>query len=391
MSTLNTFIEKIKSVFSSGPKTAAAIFAVIVIWMTLGFIFSDDETKQHNSLTTQKNNITSVQVRNLQAEAVSREISLLGNTRYSRKIIIKALTEGTVVSIRAQEGALILKGTSIIQLDDRESKALFNHAFSLAEQKAMEYQGAQKLFDEGLLSSAKLAAAKSDWENTKAQKIQKQINFESTAVKAPFEGILQKVFVEEGDYIRAGDQLAEVLDFSPFIVEGEISEKEASYIVKGMPADARLLNGEIHHGNITYMSTKGDENSRSFKLELEIPNTKNEPVLSGISSTITIPVTHKQAYQIATSTLEINEQGKFGVKVIDDDNIVAFVPVEIIKSTNKGLWVTGLAENTKLITRGQGFVNEGDIVSPVYESNLSVQQNENAELSTKMSANAAPE
>ncbi len=386
MPTLPSSLGKIKSVFSSGPKTAAAIFAAVLIWMGVGVIFSNDENKNKNELES-KNNITNVQVRNLKAEEVSREISLLGSTRYSRHIVMKALTEGTVVSIKAQEGNLVSGNTSIIQLDDRESKALFNHAFSLAEQKAMEYESAQKLFNEGLLSSAKLAAAKAEWESTKAQKIQKQINFESTTVKPPFEGILQKVFVEEGDYVRVGDRLAEVMDFSPFVIEGEISEKEANYIAIGIPADARLLNGAMYHGVITYMSSQADENSRSFKLELEIPNTENDPVLSGISSTITIPVTHKQAYQIASSTLEINDQGKFGVKIINNDNIVSFVPVEVIKSTNKGLWVTGLAENTKLITRGQGFVSEGDIVNPVFENEIP--QKEKAKLSYKTPADAS--
>lgn len=367
-------IDKIKSILSSGPKTALGILGLIVIWMLLGAIF--DEKEQHsNAVSTEKHNaINEVLVDRIEAEPVSREISILGETSYSRRVVITALTNGTVINIPSTEGKLISKSKTIIQLDDREVLAQFNHADALEKQKSMEFEGSQKLFNDELISAARLADARSQYENAKAQKIQKQIQLESTRVTAPFEGILQKVFVEQGDYVRAGQELAEILDFSPFIVTGDVSEKEAIYIKQGLKADARLIDGSVYHGIIAYKSSQADSASRSFKLELEMPNKQNETILSGISSTITIPVTHDKAHQIASSSLEIDDAGKFGVKLIDKDNLVSFHNVEIVKSTSKGLWVTGLPDQANVIIRGQGFVNVGDIVKAVFKNTSSKEQ-----------------
>jgi len=362
-------IDKIKSILSSGPKTALSLLALIVAWMLFGVIFGTKEQHNNSVSTEEKSLINEVLVERIQSEPVNREISILGETAYSRRVIITALTNGKVINIPGIEGKLVSKNKTIIQLDDREIEAQFNHANALEKQKSMELDGSKKIFEQELISAARLADAQSQYENAKAQRIQKQIQLESTRVTAPFQGVLQKVFVEQGDYVRAGQELAEILDFSPFIVSGDVSEKEAVYIEQGLKADVRLIDGTIYHGVISYKSSKADKDSRSFNLELEIPNTENEAILSGISSTITIPVTHNKAHKLSTSILEIDNDGNFGVKIINDDNLVSFQSVEIVKSSNTGLWVTGLPELANVIIRGKGFVNTGDIVKPVFKDN----------------------
>jgi multidrug efflux system membrane fusion protein len=361
-------LDKLKSILSSGPKSAMAILALIVAWMLIGAIFNlGDSSEDRPEAPLAKNTINEVLVERIQAEAIHREISILGETQYSRSVVISALINGTVTAIPGAEGELISKKKTIVKLDDREARAEFQHAKSLEEQKQLEFEGFEKLFKEELISPARFAEAKSQLENAKAKKVQKQIQLDSTALKLPFDGILQKVFVEQGDYVREGQEIAEVLDFSPFIVTGAVSEKEAVYIEQGLPADARLIDGSIFHGTISYKSVKADKESRSFKIEMEVENKEDHPVLAGISSTITIPVTHDKAHRISSSSLEIDDQGKFGVKTINEDNLVSFHNVEVLKSSNTGIWVNGLPDITNVIVRGQGFVKAGDIVKPVFK------------------------
>jgi multidrug efflux system membrane fusion protein len=366
-------LDKIKSILSSGPKTALIILALIVVWMLLGTLFGEKEQHTNAVKVDEQKGMNEVLVEQSQAQAINREISILGQTAYSRRVLVTALTNGTVTDIPSTEGKLISKSKTIVQLDDRAIRAQFNHADALEKQKKMEYTGSKNLFDDELISAARLADSLSQYESAKAQKIQKQIQLESTRVTAPFEGVLQKVMVEQGDYVRTGQELAEILDFSPFIVSGEVSEKEAVYIEQGLKADARLIDGSIYHGVIAYKSSQADQNSRSFKLELEISNKENQSILSGISSSITIPVTHNKAHRIATSSLEIDDTGKFGVKIINADNLVSFHNIEVVKSSSQGLWVTGLPDTANIIVRGQGFVNAGDIVVPVFQDKTNEQ------------------
>lgn len=62
--------------------------------------------------------------------------------------------------------------------------------------------------------------------------------------------------------------------------------------------------------------------------------------------------------------MSLSPEGQLGIKTVDDDNIVHFFPIEIIRPEIDGIWVTGLPDEVDLITVGQGFVNEGETVAP---------------------------
>jgi len=59
-----------------------------------------------------------------------------------------------------------------------------------------------------------------------------------------------------------------------------------------------------------------------------------------------------------------------GVKVVNDQDLVEFLPAQVIKSTTDGLWITGIPSGKRLITVGQGFVRVGEKVIAVNEQEL---------------------
>jgi len=54
-----------------------------------------------------------------------------------------------------------------------------------------------------------------------------------------------------------------------------------------------------------------------------------------------------------------------GIKVVDAENIVRFLPVRVIAQTSEGFWIEGPTENVRLITLGQEYVIEGEKVEAI--------------------------
>jgi membrane fusion protein, multidrug efflux system len=48
------------------------------------------------------------------------------------------------------------------------------------------------------------------------------------------------------------------------------------------------------------------------------------------------------------------------------NDLVKFVPIDIVKSDSQGVWLSGMGEQADVITLGQGFVRDGDKVEVVY-------------------------
>lgn len=60
--------------------------------------------------------------------------------------------------------------------------------------------------------------------------------------------------------------------------------------------------------------------------------------------------------------LTLNDDGELGIRTVTDDNIVRFIPIEIIGDGNDGVWLSGLPDPARVIIVGQDFVRHGDPV-----------------------------
>ena len=60
----------------------------------------------------------------------------------------------------------------------------------------------------------------------------------------------------------------------------------------------------------------------------------------------------------------------YGIKLVDDNELAQFVVVEVIRSTEEGIWVTGLPDQARIISTGQGFVTDGQRVEAVSANEL---------------------
>ena len=72
-----------------------------------------------------------------------------------------------------------------------------------------------------------------------------------------------------------------------------------------------------------------------------------------------------KAHYVSPATFTLDADGRIGVKSVGSDNKVEFHQVSLLQSDNEGAWVTGLPDTVRLITTGQGFVDAGNVVTPV--------------------------
>jgi multidrug efflux system membrane fusion protein len=84
-----------------------------------------------------------------------------------------------------------------------------------------------------------------------------------------------------------------------------------------------------------------------------------------ITASAVIRLEGSEAYRIVTSWLTLDDNGQIGVRVVEDDNRVNFVPLKIVAHTPENMWVTGLTPGMRVITLGQDYVIPGQTVVPV--------------------------
>jgi multidrug efflux system membrane fusion protein len=319
-----------------------------------------------------------VTVRHSTARTTTRTITVSARTEPDRAVELKAETEGQVVAIGADRGAVVTGGQSIVELDIRDRRSRLAEAEALIRQRRLEFEAAEQLRGQQFISPSELAGREAQLVAAEAARDRIQLDIERTRINAPFDALVYDRLVEIGDYVGIGDPIAQLVDADPIIVVGNINEADVRALQTGNPGTAKILGGPTLDGRIRYLAPVADESTRSFRLELAVPN-PGMALRTGTSAELMLGAETVTVHAVSPSVLALSlaDDGTVGVKIVDDADRVRFVPVDIVESTPDTILVTGLPAEARIIVVGQGYVVDGQaVVAEVEESALTQAQNE---------------
>lgn len=302
-----------------------------------------------------------VSVLTSQAQTVANDITVNGRTKAARIVDILAETEGRIIDVPVARGARITAGTVIARIEIKDRKALVAKARQEVRQKEIESSAAQGLSEKGYNSKVRLAGTEAELEAARAELKRAEVDLGNTEIRAPFDGALEERVVEIGSFVQAGTPVGKIVDLDPIHIIGYISEQRIGEIRHDNQAFATLPNGQEAEGKISYIATTADEATRTFRIEVEIPNPDNA-IVEGLTTRLRIPVATEKAHRISPAILSLDDSGVIGVKTVDENNIAGFHPVTLAGDAPGGIWVRGLPDNIRLITVGQEFVTPGQKV-----------------------------
>ncbi|MDP6414035.1 MAG: efflux RND transporter periplasmic adaptor subunit [Gammaproteobacteria bacterium] len=345
--------------------SALMILALVAAWMFSGTVDNDSNGKTNTvrDMPGEETELRTVQVQTLQAESIIRYIHVYGRSAPARTVEVKAETNGRVVATGIDRGQSAKKGEIIARLDMRDRRARLAQAKASVKEYETSYNAQLKLQTNGYVSETEIAEIVAKLEGARTELVRAELDLEYMTIRTPYNGALATREVEVGDFVRAGDVIANFIDNTKLIVSASLAEQDAQHITVGDSATAILVTGQEVAGLIKYISPVADLSTRTFAVELEVPN-PDGALPAGVTTEIQIAGGTALAHKISPSLLNLETDGTIGVKTLDDQDRVVFNPVEIARSQTDGIWVTGLPETARIIIVGQGYVLTGQLVAP---------------------------
>ena len=285
-------------------KTAAITAIFLLIWMVSGSLVEEEASPQsESSLAT----LSSVTVLNSNAILKSKTIKASGFTEADKFIQVRAEIGGRVISTPFKQGDYVKEGDLLCQL----------------------YIAGREAYPK---------------------------------IVAPFSGYLESLRVDKADSLNTGGVCASLIDSNPMLLIADIAEKEIADIDVGANSMARLISGDEIQGKVSFIATSADKNTRTFRVEIQVDN-KDRAIRDGVSAEIYIESKKVLSHRISPAILSLNDQGKLGIRTVDENNAVEFKEIAILEDTTEGLWISGLNENERIITLGQEYVFQGQTVN----------------------------
>ena len=171
--------------------------------------------------------------------------------------------------------------------------------------------------------------------------------------------------MDVGSFVTAGTPITQFLELNPLKVVVNISENFANDVDRSGHAIVQI-DGEEVDAKIENISQLADANTRTFAVEVVLDN-PDRKYSAGQTAIVLLPVQKVKAHLISPAYIAIDEDGRFGIKTVEDGNKVKFYAATLVEDTTEGMWIGSVPDEINLITQGAAYVSPGQEVS-AYQS-----------------------
>ncbi len=350
--------------------TAIGLAAAACLWIFSGYLIpheSESAAAIRRSEVAAK--LFRVGIVDSKIEPHSRKLVLSGRTEAYRKVMVTSRASGVITELKVRRGSVVKAGDVIAVLSDEARESQVEQARALATQRKTEIEAKRKLIESGALPKLDLVNLESQQKAAEAALAAAEAERERGVVRAPWAGVVSDVPVEVGQatFSMAGREIAQIVALDPMLAVVEAPERKLAGIKVGEAADIRLVTGETVTGRIRYVAKSASPTTRTYRIEVQVENASGK-IPDGITAEVMIKMASVPATRVPRSALIFSASGDLGVRVVDADNKVGFVPVTIDEDGPSFMWVGGVADGARVIVQGQDFVREGLRVEAVAAS-----------------------
>ena len=339
---------------------AGAIVLVVVGYFAVNAVAGGGKGKEEKTAKVD-DGPQLVRVMNVAESLHPDRVLVRGRTEATRSVIVRAETAGIVTAAPVPEGAFVRAGQVLCRLDVDAREAALQQARANYRSEQLQFEASERLAEKGFRAQTQVLQDRAQRDSAAAQVRSAEVAMDQVNIRAPFAGVFNNRDAEVGSYLSPGQPCGTVVELSPILFVGDVSEADAAKIGVGAPATARLSTGQVSMGRVRFVSREADPETRTYRVEVAAPN-PGAAIRSGLSAEIQLNTGTAQAHLVPMTALVLDSAGRQGVRYVRDDNVVRFSPVRVVEETPDGVWVAGLAGPVRVITVGQSFVSEGEKV-----------------------------
>ena len=267
-------------------------------------------------------------------------------------------------------------GQPLAQLDDTllradiaQQQAVVAQQRIAAEKARAEADRVAGLVGTGALSAEAIAERRLAARTANASVAQASAALHSLVVKqglmtirAPVAGRILSRAVRPGDIASPGTIMFRIARDNLVEVNAEVPEQSIGLIHSGQSATVSLPSGVVLDGHVRLVGAEVDAQTKLGRARvLMAPNRALRP---GGFATVKLSAEHGDALAVPESAVQYTASGA-SVMALDAKNQTHATPVKT--GIHSGGWVvlsSGPPAGTRVMTGGQGFVLDGDIVKP---------------------------
>ncbi len=318
-----------------------------------------------------------VKIVELDRAAQERSYEFPGQIQAGQQLNLAFEVPGKLTAIKVKEGDMIKKGELVAAIDTRDYQSSLNSAKATLEEAKLERDRNQRLFDQQAGSKEAVEKSIRTVQTAQASFEQAKKAFEDTSLKAPFTGVVAKVFVDDFQNVRANQDIVVMQDTSTFEAVIDIPETLWVLAKTGLSNEERTkrsrpeirltaLREASFPATISETSMLADPKTRTFQVTLAFTPPADLNISPGMTAAAVIhwasePLDGPESFTVPVGAVGFDDAGKAYVWKIDPEKMTASrQDVEAGEITNGCIGIAGeLGPNDLIAGSGVAQIREG--------------------------------
>ncbi|MEM8966035.1 MAG: efflux RND transporter periplasmic adaptor subunit [Bacteroidota bacterium] len=201
-------------------------------------------------------------------------IEVRGSVTSRNNITISAEAPAMVKSVPVVEGESVRKGQVLATQNAETIRRNIQELQTSLELAQTRYNRQKNLWDQNIGTEFQYLEAKNSVESLERRIASLQAQLNNYIVRAPFSGTIDEVFVKEGEMAQPGFPMLRLVSLTNMYIESDISE---AFLGEFQQGDSVMVEfPSLNENIVSSISSVGkviNENNRTFKIEIKLPNT----------------------------------------------------------------------------------------------------------------------
>ncbi len=323
----------------------------------------DEESKDETNLKPL------VEMDTLVVGLYEHKIITQGNVTTDQDVILNSEANGVITKVYVKEGQKVSQGQTLASIDASIISANLNELQTKLDYAEYMLGKQQELKNRGVGSEFDLEQAKSQVNSIKASMRSLQTQRGKSIVKAPFSGIVDKIFAKDGQMAGPQTPVLRLVNGSTIDITSDISEKHLAHIRLGTPVDISFPNfrDTVLHQRVTYMGAYIEPTNRTFRIMSTIKN--NKILIPNMLAELRITDLKFDNAKIIDSKAILKNQNNedyvfIAVKIKDKEYKLKQVAVKVISKYEGKAYIESseLKEGDLIVSQGGNNLINGDVV-----------------------------
>jgi membrane fusion protein, multidrug efflux system len=302
-----------------------------------------------------------VAVQKAQVAPISRILEITGTATPTRQARLASPGEGPIQNCRVREGDQVKRGERVLTIGRSGAAAAQVTAMSESlKEQAAELNRTKILVQSGAVPGSQLDTARAKYEGARALLAKARESAGDYSVAAPWDGVVSKVLVKDGDFVAPRAPLVEMYDPDSLVIRLAVPEAQATEVFKGTPATVQLdaYPGKTFEGKVSLVYPDLDTRMRTRNAEVKL----GAPValIPGMFARLKLTLqTEAEAVVVPGEAVLVLPNGEKVAYVLKDAKAQRRVVQAGLEAGGRVQIVSGIQAGETVITAGNEKLKDG--------------------------------